>query len=101
MDPITTPPQQVQQPTPMAAAPSPESKKIGPIVAVLVIVLILIIGALYIFASRMNTQPMLEGTNDTATTQESVQPVTNDSDEVSSIEADLNGSIDGLDSQNF
>ena len=103
MDPITSqqpsqqPPQQPQQTPPMMA---PEHKKVGPIVAILVVALVLIVGALYIFASRMNQQPT-DGTSDTASTQTSVQPVTNSADDVNSTEADLNTSVNGLDSQNF
>jgi len=55
-------------------------KKVGPIIATLVIVLILIISALYLFASRLNEQavPTDDTTADTsteeiATTSSSVQ----------------------------
>ena len=112
MDPINTPQQSTQYPsqqstpqpmqTPISAPP--EHKKVGPIVAILVVVLLLIIGALYIFASRMNQQPTdttNEVANENITTQASVQPVTNTADDVDSIEADLNASVNGLDEQNF
>ncbi|MEN9912631.1 MAG: hypothetical protein RLY66_39 [Candidatus Parcubacteria bacterium] len=96
MDPIITQqpaPEQAPMSTPINQAP--EHKKVGPIVAIAAVVLILIIGALYIFASRMGT------TDDSSASAETVQPVTNTSDDVSDIEADLDTSIDGLDSQNF
>jgi len=72
-------------------------KKSGPMIAGLAIILIIIIGALYMFAAR--SQAPVIPTED-ATTAE-VQPVTNTSDDVSSLEADLNTSVDGIDSQNF
>ncbi len=88
-------------------------KKVGPIIAILVIVLILIVAALYLFASRISqqsapvdqTSASRETTNPNADQQssanQSVQPVTNNSDDVNSIQADLNVSTNGLDSQNF
>lgn len=114
MDPIQT--ESTQQVPPETTAPvtppptsapleqTPEHKKVGPIVAVLVVVLVLVIGALYIFASRMNQAPMDDTSAATAmmeTQQTTVTPVTNTSDDVTSIEADLNASVDGLDAQNF
>lgn len=108
MDPIQNQqvPQQVTSQVPPSAPleQTPEHKKVGPIVAVLVVVLVLIIGALYIFASRMN-QTQIDNTSAatamTETQQTTVTPVTSTSDDVSSIEADLNMSVDGLDAQNF
>jgi hypothetical protein len=77
---------------------TPNQKKVGPIVAVLVIVLVLIAAAIYLFATRDTTPESVN--NDTASTQE-VQPVTNESDEMSDLEADLDTSVSGLDEQNF
>ncbi len=72
------------------------NKKVGPIITVLVIVLVLIIAALYMFASRVNNAP----SDSMTTTQNGVQ-TTNNSDEVDDIETDLNGSTNGVDDQNF
>ena len=105
MDPIQKPQQQKAAPiTPSASAHGEPGKKVGPIIATLIIVLILIIAALYMFASRLNQQQALNGDgtmglNDATTTQ--VQPVTNKSDDVNSIQADLNTSTKGLDAQNY
>lgn len=101
-------PQAQQSQNPMNMAPA-ESKKVGPIIAILIIVLILIIGALYLFASRINQeQPNVDSSvagsdssQTTAAAQQSVQPVTNKSDDVNAIQADLNASTNGLDNQNF
>ncbi|MES2215720.1 MAG: hypothetical protein V4481_00275 [Patescibacteria group bacterium] len=84
------------------------SKKIGPIVAILIIVVILVIAAIYLFASRINKAPaptsdtaMQTNSQDQAAVQSSVQPVTSKSDDVNDIQADLNASTNGLDEQNF
>jgi uncharacterized protein HemX len=107
MEPLN-PQAQAQQPqsqpaysTPPASQ-APERKKTGPMIAILVVVLILIIGALYLFTSGTTEQSPADNTlaGDNNTT-ESVQPVTNTSDDVSDLEADLNASVDGLDAQNF
>ncbi len=74
-------------------------KKVGPIIATLVIVLILIIGALYIFASRMNQQVLPSDTTTETTT--TVKTVTNTADDVNSLQNDLNSSSNGLNSQSF
>ena len=73
-------------------------KKVGPIVATLVIVLILIIGALYMFASHINQQA-LPGDSITSTTTGTVVPVTNTADDVKSLQDDLNSSANGLNGQ--
>lgn len=71
----------------------------GPIIATLVIVLILIIAALYIFASRVN-QPTIPS-DQTAGQVRPVQAVTSTSTDVQSLRNDLNSATKGLDSQNF
>ena len=80
-------------------------KKVGPIVTVAVVVLLLIVAALYLFASKINrnTVPVdsTVATNDTSDEAQTVQPVTNKSNDIQSIEADLNASTQGLDAQNF
>ena len=72
-----------------------EKKKVGPIVATLIIVLVLIITALYIFAARLNSTQTDLPTDDilsaTATTT-TVTPVTNTSDDPAAIQKDLDSS---------
>ncbi|MFA6404646.1 MAG: hypothetical protein WCW03_01440 [Candidatus Paceibacterota bacterium] len=94
---------------------SPEGdnhKKVGSTIAILVVVFVLIIAALYIFASQLWTSNNVENTDintntamntDTirTITKESVQPVTNTDVDVQSLEEDLNTAVDGLDAQNF
>lgn len=72
-------------------------KKSGPMIAGLAVILIIIIGALYMFAARSQA-PVIPTEENTST---EVQSVTNTSDDVSSLEADLNTSVSGIDSQNF
>ena len=84
-------------------------KKVGPIIATLVIVLVLIIAALYLFASRINKEPVPTDTSAAMTTNDTnnepaaptVAPVTGTSDDPASIQADLNASTNNLDQQNF
>jgi len=87
---------------------SPNSqKKVGPIVVVLVIVLVLIVTALYLFASKISDQSTLNTDNNTALTNNEaavmipVETVTNTSDELQSLQNDLDVSTNGLDTQNF
>lgn len=80
------------------STPMESKKKVGPIVAILAIVLILIIGVLYLFASGINNTPTIE---EEAGVSETVVPVTSNSDDVSDLDADLEASIDGIDEQNF
>ena len=84
---------------PMTPPPVMETphKKSGPMIAGLAIILIIIIGALYMFAARSQA-PVIPTEEETNT---EVQPVTSTADDVSSLEADLNVSVDGLDAQNF
>jgi len=70
------------------------NKKVGPTIAILLIVLVLIIAALYIFAARMN-QPAIPTDNSVPA---AAAANTND---VSSLSNDLNASTNGLDNQNF
>ena len=102
--------QQPSAPAPMNSMPVPH-KKVGPIIAILVIVLILIIGALYLFASRINQQQVPSDSTVAENSQpnrlmapstpEEVKPITNKADDVSALQADLNASTQGLDNQNF
>lgn len=71
-------------------------KKVGPIVATLIIVLILIIVALYLFASKVNPPAT---PSDTATEQTGTA-VTTQTD-VQNLQNDLNNATNGLDQQNF
>ena len=102
---------------PSSTAPEPNhgqnhEKKVGPIIATLVIVLILIIAALYLFASRINQPAIpddnsvaagnLDGTVGTvATATAYVKPTTGTSTDVGSLQNDLNNATKGLDNQNF
>ena len=84
-------------------------KKVGPIVATLVIVLVLIIAALYLFASRVNKEavPMdnsstaINNSSATINATPSVPTVTNSANDPASLQTDLNASTKNLDSQNF
>lgn len=87
-----------QQPTASA-----DHKKVGPIIATLIVILIVIIAALYIFAARSTTEtlPMEATSTKSAIDAQLVQPVTNKADDINSLDSDLNTSAKGLDNQNF
>src|ERR1700744_1979633 len=99
------------QPSQSGMNESPENKKVGPIIATLLIVLILIIAALYLFAARIN-QPAIP-TDDSGTSEygdvsgaqspaaQSVPAVTGTSTDLQSMQSDLDNSTAGLDNQNF
>ncbi len=72
-------------------------KKVGPIVATLIIVLILIIAALYLFASKIN-QPAVPTDNSPAVADQGANTAATDGN---SLQSDLNGATNGLDKQNF
>lgn len=102
---------------PIAPITPPEHKKVGPIIATLVIILILVIAALVMFASRLNqtqdtttdntadtssnTQVTTNDTSSTSASLETVKPITNTADDAQSLQTDLNNSTTGLDNQNF
>jgi len=102
MDPINQ-----NQPVQMNPQENPNgNKKIGPIVASLVIVLVLIFATLYLFAAKVSQHNAAEDITDptvssTSTNDATVQPVTNTNDDLQSIQSDLNTSTSGVDQQNF
>ncbi len=102
MDPIN---QSAPMNTPANTPVSNGGKKVGPIIATLTIVLILIIAALYLFASRINRQSTsLEtaSTTSSMTTNSDGQPVVaTTNDDPASLQADLSASTNALDAQNF
>lgn len=92
--------QPITQPIQPAVAPQGE-KKVGPIVATLIIVLILIIAALYLFASKINqSEAPIE--NVAVQEQQAVAPAEISSEnDVSALEAELDSATAGLEEQNF
>lgn len=93
------------QPIQATAVSMNGQKKVGPIIATLIIVLILIIAALYLFASKIN-QPAIPtdntvGEDDSSMSAQAVVPVTSTSTDTDSLMNDLNNSTGSLDNQNF
>ncbi|GEM_PF-497665 len=93
-------------------------KKVGPIVATLVVILVIIIAAIYIFASKVNKQPLPNDNQTVGTVQnsqpiapqtnqpvsastDSVAPINNSADDLQSLQNDLNNSTVGVDAQNI
>lgn len=103
---------QSNTPTPM---PAPANRKpIGPIMAIMVIILALVIGGMYLYASYLGKQQspieqnnidtnyggMMSQENNTANAPE-VAPINNSSDDPQALQDDLNQATNGLDGQNF
>ncbi|MFA6601302.1 MAG: hypothetical protein WCT02_00340 [Candidatus Paceibacterota bacterium] len=95
---------------------SHEHGKIGPIIATLIVIIVIVIAAIYIFASRSTVIPEITDTVSSNQTNNVVQtpaaapttsaaptiaPLTNKSDDLQSLQNDLNTSTEGVDSQNF
>lgn len=84
----------------MPPAPQTE-KKVGPIVGVLIIVLVLIIAALFFFGQRLNTnapvQTPVQQTEETSMNNGSMTAAASSSDDVNSLQADLNGQMKDVD----
>jgi len=78
-----------------------DDKKVGPIISTLVIVLVLIIAALYLFASHINTPSLPSDQATESSSATTVEPIVGTSTSLQSIQNDLNSSADGLDNQNF
>ena len=104
-------PNNTNTPPVQPAMPAPH-KRVGPIIASLIVVLILVVVALYLFAAQMS-QPNAEDTtgqtaaNTTASTSDSVpltpevQSVTNTADDPQSLQNDLDKATYNVDQQTF
>jgi len=69
-------------------------KKFGPIISTLVIILIVIIAALYLFASKSDKEPIPSAEEETAAG--TVETVSGSSTEPSDLQNDLNNAVQGL-----
>lgn len=93
MDPLNQ--NQVPSPQPMMTNVSPEKKSAGPLIAVIIILLLIVIGGLYFLGQRMNDDYGVPETGDQVTESLNQQST---SDDLNSIEADLNATeTDNLD----
>ncbi len=81
-----------------------EPKNIGPIIGTFVIILLLVITAIYLLASRVSKEPTIQNTTTTTENNiptQTITPIENNSDDLQSIQSDLDISIQGVDDQNF
>ncbi len=77
--------------------PSTPKKSVAPLVLVIILLVIVIIGGLYYFKTRTNQTPYVPTTEESDNITESLMQQSQ-SDDLSSIEADLNATdIDSLD----
>lgn len=85
-------------------------RKIGPIIVILVVIILVVIGLLYVFAPKNNSETselanipamMEDMTNVPSTTPATIAPVTNKADDLQSLQKDLNMSTEGLDTQSI
>lgn len=74
-----------------------EEKKVGPIVGVLIIVLVLIIGALYFFGQRLNTEAPLEQAEQNAIEATDLSASVAGADDVETLQADLSDELKDVD----
>ena len=68
----------------------PENKNVGPIVGTLIVVIVLIVAALYVFASHINRQSLIESENTFSTT---TIKINSKSDDIKTLQRDLNRAI--------
>jgi len=122
-----SPQSQTQQSQPTSSIPpinttsisynSEKPRKFGLIIVIAIVVLIIIAVGIYLFASSMsisnpvqenitgtNTQPVI--TNQVVETQvnytpQDITPITNNIDDINSLQKDLDNSINGLESQSI
>ncbi len=97
---------------------SEKNRKFGPIIAISIIILVVIIVAIYLFASQIGpsttTQDSVntganiisatpdQNTNTTVNaTPQTIAPVSNTADDVNSLQKDLDSSIQGIDTQSI
>ena len=114
---------QHNQPTPSNTPSNPENlntpsstplqntnKKVGPIVAVLVVVIIIVIIALFAISSNVSKPAYTGGVvnrnipvqvNNVTAPAPEVKSVTGTSDDLNSLQADLNASVEGVDAQSI
>jgi hypothetical protein len=80
-------------------------KKVGPIIAVLAVLLVLVIFGLYLAASSINKQIPTDDTglplDNSVQAMQTVIPVTNTADDPSSLQKDLDASLNGIDNLQF
>jgi predicted PurR-regulated permease PerM len=112
---FTTPNQNPTSPTNNFSAPKP--RKFGPVIAISIIILVIIVIAIYLFASQINvnsptqdnintganTISSMNDQNNTTinTTPETIAPISNNADDINSLQKDLDSSIQGIDTQNI
>ena len=69
-----------------------KNKSVGPIVGTLTVIIVLIVAALYFFASSINRQSALNAPSVASTTAQ-FGTITNNADDVQSIKNDLSNSV--------
>ncbi len=73
--------------------PQPTQKKIGPIIVIFIVVVIIIAIVIYNLISRSDER--------VENTYSNIAPITNTTNDVESLQNDLDRAIEGLDSQTF
>lgn len=82
------------EPAPVQEGPTAETGTVGPVVASIIIIIVLLIAGLYLWGSRLNNADM----NPTEDEMVEELETTSDSDEIEAIEADLEATdFDDLD----
>jgi biopolymer transport protein ExbD len=115
----STPPQIPVQDTPIVdtMVPNTKPKRVGPIVAILVVVLIIVIAGIYLVSkqfevvrptndtasltpqSNTETQNIEQTDTNSAAVSATIAPISNTNDDLDSLQNDLDASLNGLDAQ--
>ena len=67
-----------------------ETKNVGPIIGTLVVIIVLVTAALYVFASHINRQATIDSTTGSSTTTIIIK---NNTDDLQTLKKDLNNAI--------
>lgn len=101
--PVLTPtpsPTPTPMPNPMMPAQH-ENKPWGPVVGIVVIILLLVIAAVYVWGQKLNNDSKVVPATPVTQTQTTPSVTEQPKDEFSDMEANLNASVEGLDDANF
>jgi len=112
---FTAPNQNPSSPINNSSVPKP--RKFGPVIAISIIILVIIVIAIYLFASQItissptqdnintgaNTLSAIPDQNNTTvdSAPETIEPISNNADDLNSLQKDLDSSIQGIDTQNI
>lgn len=87
--------------TPIMPPQQPEHKSFGPIVGVIIILILLVAAAIYVWGQKLNNDARTETVTPITQQQTQTAPVEPQGDEFTGLEASADASVEGLDDLNF